>query len=99
MGTQGQFQKRSGHLSFLVLIVAAGTKRRTQFVFILSQPFDHHSGDAEIDTEKGVRVFGILLREVPHGFQAFLGGLSRLSVGVHGTAQRNNDKLTLRFYN
>lgn len=71
------------HLSLFIFVVTAGAKGRAEFVLVLGKTFNHNGGHARINTEIGARPFGILFREMPHGFEALIRGLLGLSIWVH----------------
>ena len=81
-GDAGAVPVGSSGFCLLVFVVATGTERRAEVVFVFSKTFNHYSRHARVNTKVGACALGVGFGEVPHGFQAFVTTL--IWVWVHG---------------
>jgi hypothetical protein len=62
----GAIPKGGGHFSFLIGIVATGTKGRTQIVLVLGKTFEDDGRDPQILTEVRARAARVGFGKLPH---------------------------------
>jgi hypothetical protein len=77
--------KGLGHLGLFVLVMATGTQRTAQLIFVSGQSLKHDSGDAWITAEKGAGALGIGFGKTTDNLQTVIGSTRACgAAGVRG---------------